>query len=572
MKSAITRNLGILFLALLALASCRNPENKIEPTCFDEVRNQGELRVDCGGPNCADCQPDCVDGIANQDEQSPLNEFNSNVIGIDCGGENCEPCATCEDGIQNAHWVYDPNLTEEDLANDSVAQSTSGKRYRLVMETYIDCGFPCQNSCESDEDGIQNGDEEGIDCGGSTGVPCPQPTCNDGVQNGNETGIDCGDIPLELCGECPDPTCEDGIQNIHIELNEELPAGYITVVETGIDCDFNPLTSCPDCPQPTCWDGVQNQNETGIDCGGPCLTLCNPDPTCTNGIMDGDETGIDCDNDPDTDCPPCATCDDEVKNGPEYGVDCLDYPIPLPEFADCDICPSCHDNELNTAEGENLFELDVDCGGPNCDDCLTELTAASIGSGSGSSFRDQYSFNKLLAQSGVEDTLELDHNEYPGLEITKVNIGGDYLKVEGNQGFVLDEEHTFVKTLILYIPLPESDDGDITEEYDMVNTAQPQIGLCEPFTGEQITVPFIVYKEGFIEDDSADKCFRSYVAEGEESQLFYTYNFGGPEYLGYYLKGNINQGSMRTADDIYSQEPTFGSFEGIDFKLQRGFP
>ena len=41
---------------------------------------------------------------------------------------------------------------------------------------------------------------------------------------------------------------------------------------------------------PTCSDGTQNQNETGIDCGGPC-DAC---PTCTDGIQNQDETGIDC--------------------------------------------------------------------------------------------------------------------------------------------------------------------------------------------------------------------------------------------------------------------------------------
>lgn len=30
-------------------------------------------------------------------------------------------------------------------------------------------------------------------------------------------------------------------------------------------------------PRPTCVDGVKNQNETGIDCGGPCSLACAPD-------------------------------------------------------------------------------------------------------------------------------------------------------------------------------------------------------------------------------------------------------------------------------------------------------
>jgi hypothetical protein len=41
---------------------------------------------------------------------------------------------------------------------------------------------------------------------------------------------------------------------------------------------------------PQCYDGIQNQNEDGIDCGGPC--------------------------------PPCSTCFDRIQNQGEDGVDC----------------------------------------------------------------------------------------------------------------------------------------------------------------------------------------------------------------------------------------------------------
>lgn len=30
-------------------------------------------------------------------------------------------------------------------------------------------------------------------------------------------------------------------------------------------------------PAPTCFDGIQNQNEQGIDCGGPCAKICLPE-------------------------------------------------------------------------------------------------------------------------------------------------------------------------------------------------------------------------------------------------------------------------------------------------------
>jgi hypothetical protein len=43
----------------------------------------------------------------------------------------------------------------------------------------------------------------------------------------------------------------------------------------------------------TCDDGVQNQGEDGVDCGGPCSTVC-PSAYCTDGVENEGETGIDC--------------------------------------------------------------------------------------------------------------------------------------------------------------------------------------------------------------------------------------------------------------------------------------
>ena len=97
------------------------------PTCSDEIQNQGERHVDCGGP-CDACPPDCSDGIKNQDE-----------TGVDCGGKICAACPSCTDRIQN--------------------QGEGG----------VDCGGPCSALCPPTcSDGIQNQGETEIDCGG----PC----------------------------------------------------------------------------------------------------------------------------------------------------------------------------------------------------------------------------------------------------------------------------------------------------------------------------------------------------------------------------------------------------------------
>jgi len=51
------------------------------------------------------------------------------------------------------------------------------------------------------------------------------------------------------------------------------------------------------CSKESCSDGVKNQDETGVDCGGPC-TACE---TCSDGIQNQSETGVDCGG-------PCGAC------------------------------------------------------------------------------------------------------------------------------------------------------------------------------------------------------------------------------------------------------------------------
>jgi len=61
-------------------------EESTQPTCYDNIKNQDETGVDCGG-SCDNC-PTCNDNIQNQGE-----------VEVDCGGP-CSPCRpknTCND-------------------------------------------------------------------------------------------------------------------------------------------------------------------------------------------------------------------------------------------------------------------------------------------------------------------------------------------------------------------------------------------------------------------------------------------------------------------------------------------
>jgi len=555
MKHSILRFLFVSIVAGLALTSCRNEDNKIEPTCFDEVQNQGETGIDCGGP-CGECEPTCDNFVL--DLNGNFDWFEQN---IDCGGP-CAPCATCQDNIQNAHWVYDPNLTMSDFGSDSVGMA-NGLFFRLIMEQGIDCGYPCPDFCiPSCDDGIQNGDELGVDCGGENcDFPCPPPSCVDGIQNGQETGIDCG---APGCPDCQPPTCNDGIQNVHIEYVEVIPQnpdGYLIVDETGVDCDNNFATSCPDCPIPTCFDGILNQGEEGIDCGGPCPNACDPSPVCGNGIQDGAETGIDCDDDPTTPCPPCATCDDGILNGPELEIDCVDYPIPQYDGGTCTLCISCHD------ELQNQNEVDVDCGGPNCDNCVQFITATGLGAGDNpSSFSDQQTLNELLALSG-QDTISVTAPSGPdGLFVTRVNNfqGPDYLLATGISEFETPDNERFRRTIKLYLPIPEELGEGNAAALAPIPPLLPDGSIGFPIED----VPFIYYEEELV--GNPNFIVRKFSSFNGTPLSTMTYNYVFSDVLaGFYVKGSIED--VQIVAPIFNpggdDDAIFGNANGIEFQF-----
>ena len=77
-----------VLLSGLTLTGCLNDDNLIGENCYDEILNNGEELIDCGGPICDPCDP------CENEEWDPL-------LGeqwVDCGG-SCEPCATNFNGV-----------------------------------------------------------------------------------------------------------------------------------------------------------------------------------------------------------------------------------------------------------------------------------------------------------------------------------------------------------------------------------------------------------------------------------------------------------------------------------------
>lgn len=236
-------------------SSCLNTET-VQPTCFDNIQNQGETGIDCGGP-CQACET-CFDNIQNQNE-----------TGVDCGGV-CAPCPTPE-SCEVPSGLYVSSITRSSArlnwtavsgANTYVVQIklsaatawysfSTGSSYLTIrgLSNGFDYDWRVYTQCDTGSSDWSEactfiaGVATSGACVSATFPEGEVATCYDNIQNGNETGVDCG-------GSCtPCSTCYDNIQNGN---------------ETGIDCGG----SCSPCP--TCYDNIQNGDETGVDCGGSC--------------------------------------------------------------------------------------------------------------------------------------------------------------------------------------------------------------------------------------------------------------------------------------------------------------
>jgi hypothetical protein len=85
------------------------------PSCFDGIRNQDEIGIDCGGV-CGQC-PACDDEIQNQNEE-----------GIDCGGP-CSPCSTVDvtTTTQTTTTTTRATTTLEETASTTLPAAPSGE-------------------------------------------------------------------------------------------------------------------------------------------------------------------------------------------------------------------------------------------------------------------------------------------------------------------------------------------------------------------------------------------------------------------------------------------------------------
>jgi len=124
----------------------------VAPTCDDAVRNARETAVDCGGPDCAPCarnrtcliDADCVTDICNDEGRCDIDRScfddirNEDETDVDCGGDECAPCRdgwACDEDTDCVSGVCALGVYCAEPSCDDGVQNG--------LETAIDCGASC---------------------------------------------------------------------------------------------------------------------------------------------------------------------------------------------------------------------------------------------------------------------------------------------------------------------------------------------------------------------------------------------------------------------------------------------
>lgn len=137
-------------------------------TCDDDVKNQDETDVDCGGEACEPCSVDKSCRSAADCEAS-----------LCLGGTCAEP--SCSDGLKNQD------------------------------ETDVDCGGSACGGCSMGGRCVEGSDcQSGVCLNGL----CSAPSCRDGVMNNEETDVDCGGPNCPPCADGASCEEDDDCQNI----------------------------------------------------------------------------------------------------------------------------------------------------------------------------------------------------------------------------------------------------------------------------------------------------------------------------------------------------------------------
>ncbi|MFK8162357.1 MAG: cohesin domain-containing protein [Lewinella sp.] len=431
----------------------------VMPTCNDGIQNGDETGVDCGG-SCAACPPTCSDGVQNGDEEG-VDCGGSNCVPCDmgdcgddttdpevcigsvCGDAGTEVCVPVfvgnfdnlfgfqfslsylpanleytrftadaalqagatvgspSDGTVNLIW-NDPNLTGVSFAADEMAFEIcfTVQTVAVTPLTFRDEANTLRffNSSGSRIPGSGNPGAVNQNCGN-------MPTCSDGIMNGNETGIDCGGPDCTAC----ESTCGEGSNFLNLCVGEacniavgdqacvDLTVSMFTDV-TGLQMDLKYPAANLDyasfTAHPSAGSGLQvNEFVDGevrlvffrsadspisLNDGEVFATICFTNETTATTILDADRLRVTSTTgnvigpvENDGMVNGCTTggptCTDGMMNGNETGIDC--------GGPDCQPCVSCTDGIMN---GD---ETGIDCGGSCPNNCPSNMLGLNVSDG-----------------------------------------------------------------------------------------------------------------------------------------------------------------------------------------------
>ncbi len=287
------------------------------PTCSDGIQNQGETRIDCGGP-CAACtctsDAACDDGaFCNGDEL--CDAFGECQAGstVDCddglycnGAETCDnvsgcqagTAVSCDDGVGcTADSCNEGTDSCDNAENDGLCDDGSFCNGAETCDPALDCqagSDPCGGgACD---EGTDTCTECTIDLDCSDGLYCNGvETCNAGTCEAGSP-VTCGDgvgCTIDTCNEGTDScdsvpsngSCDDGL---YCNGAETCDAVFDCQAGTSVDCDDG-----VGCTADTCNEGTDSCDNSPSDAVCDDGLFCNGAETC-NATLDCQAGGDPC--------------------------------------------------------------------------------------------------------------------------------------------------------------------------------------------------------------------------------------------------------------------------------------
>jgi len=376
-----------------------NPNGKCgSPNCNDDIQNQGETGIDCGGPCIACQQTECPD-ICNPNSptkyrwydgqprlENGLCPLNHNKVEGDCCylQEYCSYDSYCSSGS----CIVD---TDPPVSCDPFDARYCGPDMTFFIDDETSCMSCIQSSDGYTDGGYYSGDKEGT-CEnepGTEGYNATQASkcyyklnyfewdCSASTDHSPYThlcGYTCYDpqdyqccASYQLCDKSKNQGCcylGDDSYNENLYSCVDFNTDNNNCGTCRNKCAAGSICIDGSCQTPhSCSDNIQNGDETGIDCGGSCITVATE--VCNNYDDDRDCL-IDENPEADADCNDGLYCNGVETCQSGYcmsgnTIDCADN-----IGCTSDSCNEATDSCTHTAD-DSACPTDTVCADYSCD-------------------------------------------------------------------------------------------------------------------------------------------------------------------------------------------------------------